>query len=190
MRARRIAAAIAIALSTLVFLPGPAGAGGGCHRNFELGQTESTGTTVEMGKNCFAPTVVRVAPGAEVTWVNRDPIAHRVDGIGWSVQDDVAPGATVTQRFETAGTYPYVCVLHPGMFGAVVVGDGTGSGPVVNVATPTSLAATRAAAAGPGDNESGDGDNWVGTTVALGTLLLVAGFAGGRASRRGGAAPS
>lgn len=188
MRARCLGAAVAIALSTAVFLPGPADAGGGCHRNVGQGQTEGTGTTVEMVGNCFGTTVLRVAPGTEVTWVNRDEIAHRVDGVGWSVRDDVAGGARATRRFDAPGTYPYVCVLHPGMFGAVVVGDGAGSGPVANAATPTSLVAARAAVAS--DDTAGDNDGWGPAAVGLGALLLVAGFAGGRASRRGTAAPS
>lgn len=188
MSARRIGAAVAIAVSTAVFLPGPADAGGGCHRNREQAQTEGTGTTVEMVGNCFGTTVLRVAPGTEVTWVNRDEIAHRVDGTGWSVREDVAGGAQATQRFDTPGTYPYVCVLHPGMFGAVVVGDGAGSGPLTNAATPTSLVAVRAAV--DRDGTAGGSGGWGLTAVGLGALLLVAGFAGGRASRRGTAAPS
>lgn len=188
MRARCLGAAVAIVLSTAVFLPGPADAGGGCHRNFEQGQTEGTGTSVEMVGNCFGTTVLRVATGTEVTWVNRDEIAHRVDGVGWSVRDDVAGGAQATQRFDAPGTYPYVCVLHPGMFGVVVVGDGAGSGPVTNVATPTSLVAARAAV--DRDGTAGGNDGWGPGAVGLGALLMVAGFAGGRASRRGTAAPS
>ena len=147
MRARRLAAAASIAMSSAVFLPGPVDAGGGCHRNSEQGQTERQGTTVEMVRNCFGTTVLRVAPGTDVTWVNRDEIAHRVDGVGWSVREDVAGGAQATQRFDAPGTYPYVCVLHPGMFGAVVVDGGAGSGLVTNGAMPTSLVAARSAVA-------------------------------------------
>ena len=188
MSVRRIATALAIALSTPVFLPGPAGAGGGCHRRFDQSQTERNGTTVEMVGNCFGTTVLRVAPGTEVTWVNRDEIAHRVDGVGWSVPEDVTSGAQAALRFDDEGTFPYVCVLHPGMFGVVVVGDGAGSGLVTNLATPTSLVATRAAA--DRDGTAGDNDGWGLPAVGLGALLLVAGYAGGRASRRVAAASS
>ena len=175
-------------MSSAVFLPGPVDAGGGCHRNSEQGQPERQGTTVEMVRNCFGTTVLRVAPGTDVTWVNRDEIAHRVDGVGWSVREDVAGGAQATQRFDAPGTYPYVCVLHPGMFGAVVVGDGAGSGPVTNAAMPTSLVAARAAV--DSDDTAGGDDGWGPAAMGLGALLLVAGFAGGRASRRVAAASS
>jgi len=33
----------------------------------------------------------------------------------------------VSYRFDTDGVYPYACWLHPGMVGAIVVGDGVGS---------------------------------------------------------------
>lgn len=188
MRVRHLGAALAIALSTPVFLPGPAGAGAGCHRNVEQGQTEGKGPTVEMVGNCFGTTVVRVAPGTEVTWVNRDEIAHRVDGVSWSVRDDVAGGAQATLRFDAEGTYPYVCVLHPGMFGAVVVGDGAGSASVTNPIPPTSLVAARAAV--DRDDAAATNRGWGLPAVGLGALLVVAGFAGGRASRRGSAALS
>jgi len=36
----------------------------------------------------------------------------------------------VSYRFVRSGVYPYVCTYHPGMVGAVVVGDGTGLGAV------------------------------------------------------------
>lgn len=189
MRVRRLGAAVAIVVSTAVFLPVPADAGAGCRRNFEQGQTEGKGTTVEMVGNCFGTTVLRVAAGTEVTWVNRDEIAHRVDGVGWSVRGaDVDGGAQATQRFDAPGTYPYVCVLHPGMFGAVVVGDGAGSGSVTNAVTPTSLVVARAAV--ESDDAAGGEGGWGRAAVGLGALLLVAGFAGGRASRRVAAAPS
>lgn len=188
MRVVRLGAAVAVALSPAVFRPGPADAGGGCHRNVEQGQTEGNGTTVEMVRNCFGTTVLRVAPGSEVTWVNRDEIAHRVDGLGWSVRDEVTGGAQATMRFAAEGTYPYACVFHPGMFGAVVVGDGAGAGPVTNAATPTSLVAARAAV--DRDDAAGHNAGRGLPAVGIGGLLLAAGFAGGRASRRVAAAPS
>jgi hypothetical protein len=37
-------------------------------------------------------------------------------------------GKSVTFRFDEEGVYPFFCCLHPGMAGAVVVGDGAGTG--------------------------------------------------------------
>jgi hypothetical protein len=46
-------------------------------------------------------------------------------------------GETVSYRFDQDGVYPYSCLIHPGMVGAIVVGDGVGTDPagVVPVTT-------------------------------------------------------
>ena len=93
---------------------------------------------------CFSPTVLHVRPGEAVTWTNTDPFGHNVMGASasWGSFDLLKPGRSVTYRFTRVGTYPFVCTMHPGMVGAVVVGDGDGpsaagtttrSGPVVEV---------------------------------------------------------
>ena len=33
----------------------------------------------------------------------------------------------MSYRFDQDGVYPYSCLLHPGMVGAIVVGDGVGT---------------------------------------------------------------
>ena len=35
-------------------------------------------------------------------------------------------GEKVSYTFSEEGVFPYVCILHPGMIGAIVVGDGIG----------------------------------------------------------------
>jgi hypothetical protein len=48
-------------------------------------------------------------------------------------------GGSVSYSFDEAGVYPYVCTWHPGMVGAVVVGDATeqpASEPVAGVTEP------------------------------------------------------
>ena len=155
----------------------PAAAGGGCHR-----LTAGTGTAVAAAENCFGPGVLRVEPGAEVTWVNRDQIAHAVIGTGWGLAD-LAPGATGTYRFAAEGTYPYSCHLHPGMNGVVIVGSGvgaTGSEPVRLDVTPASGAGTATPASSGGDGSAGT----LGAGAAGAAGGAVAGLAGGRMWRR------
>ena len=67
--------------------------------------------------------------------------------------DELMPGKSVTHKFASSGVYPYFCVIHPGMVGAVVVGDGTSSDtttqdivPVVGTPAPTPPAAQPAQA--------------------------------------------
>src|SRR5207247_8561062 len=90
-------------------------------------RTERRTTEVPIVGLCFKPTVVHIAAGETVTWTNEDPVAHTVTGVNGSFGDwnPLAKGMTTKQRFDAPGTYPYFCVLHPGMAGAVVVGDST-----------------------------------------------------------------
>lgn len=116
---RRILPVLVLALGTIVLTPAPGGAGGGCHG----AQTEGSGSTVEMAGMCFTPTALHVEPGTEVTFVNRDSLAHVVVGVGWGDWEELGTGDEVTHRFDETGSFPYTCNLHAGMSGVVLVGD-------------------------------------------------------------------
>lgn len=100
--------------------------GGGCHEP----TSDASGTHVDLKGICFWPTVLHVAEGDIVTWTNREDVAHTVTGSNraWGTFDQLTQGQSVSQRFDANGVYPYYCLLHPGMVGAVVVGDGSGPG--------------------------------------------------------------
>jgi plastocyanin len=102
----------------------PATAGGGCH----AGLTQGEGDSVEMSKMCFTPSILEVEPGTEVTFTNQDPMVHNVSANGWGYFEDMRQGDSFTATFADEGTYPFACSYHPGMTGAVVVGDGSGVG--------------------------------------------------------------
>ena len=124
MTRRTLFVLAATVLAALALPASPASAGGGCH----AGATTGTGDTVEMRDACFTPTTLRVDPGDTVTFVNRDSFVHMVGANGWGHFDDLHQGDAFTATFDQPGTYAYACVYHPGMTGAVVVGDGTGAG--------------------------------------------------------------
>ena len=117
---------VAAATTTALMFPWtpPAVAGGGCH----AGLTEGDGDTVAMAKACFTPSILRVDPGTEVTFVNKDPFVHNIGATGWGMFEDMQWRDTFTATFEQPGIYPFACSYHPGMNGAVVVGDGTSAG--------------------------------------------------------------
>lgn len=119
----------ATAALALLAPPPAASAGGGCRRE---AQTQGRGALVELRDMCMSPSVLLTEPGTTVRFVNRDEMVHNVFGEGWGT-NEVLPGATTTQRFDAEGTYAFVCTLHPGMVGAITVGDGLGTGPVVAV---------------------------------------------------------
>jgi plastocyanin len=131
MRRRRLPALVALlavlAATVLAAAPAASAGGGGCHRP----ATEGSGDTLALSELCFSPTVLRVAPGSEVTIVNRDTIEHPLSRPGGEWSWDGPIGDRTTVRLERAGTYPFFCYAHPGMVGVVVVGDGRGTGSAV-----------------------------------------------------------
>ena len=112
-----------------------ASGGGGCGRAV----TDDDGTQVNIRNFCFGPTILRVPEGETVTWVNRDDFPHVVLGANaaWGGYGKVRGGGEVSYRFVTSGVYPYVCTYHPGMIGAVVVGNGKPDGGAYTVTTNT-----------------------------------------------------
>jgi hypothetical protein len=78
---------------------------------------------------CFTATVTTVDPGQPVTFANTDlGITHNVGGNQWGHFDDMIEGDAFTVTFDDAGVYPFACNYHPGMTGAIVVGDAKGAG--------------------------------------------------------------
>lgn len=110
-----------------------ASGGGGCGRAV----TDADGTSVSIRNFCFGPTILRVPEGETVTWVNRDDVPHVVLGANaaWGGYGKVRGGGEVSYRFVSSGVYPYVCSYHPGMIGAVVVGNGKPDGGAYAVTT-------------------------------------------------------
>lgn len=83
------------------------------------------GKKVVMKDITFVPADVSVAVGDTVTWTNDDTVNHDVtaDDKSFSSGDagNLAPGDKFEHKFDKAGTFKYVCTVHPGMEGTVVV---------------------------------------------------------------------
>lgn len=169
---------IAALLLPLTLLPAaPAAAGGGCHEF-----TDGAGPDVDAKYNCFAPTVARVRPGDTVTWRNADGIPHNITTTaGFGAELPVKD--SFSHRFMKPGVYPYACTLHPGMVGAVVVGDGLPVGmDLANVTKPS---------AGTGTPAGGASLRWLAVAGALALLLPLLVSSGRiRRQRSEGSAPS
>ena len=183
IRTWTVLTAVTVAAVVPLAFAGPALAGGGCHE----GLTDATGTKVDLTQLCFAPTVIRVAAGGTVTWTNRDDTPHTVTGVGgdWGAYDELRKGGTVAYRFDRSGVFPYFCVIHPGMVGSVVVGNGrsasTTSQAAVAVLPPTTAPPSAAAepAAAPAASETagstGGWDAWRTVAFAAALALVAAG---------------
>jgi plastocyanin len=81
-----------------------------------------TYTDVAIEAFAFKPATVTVKAGQEVTWKNHDPAEHSVTQVGGGFDSGtMAAGATFGTTFDQPGEYRYICALHPGMKGRVVV---------------------------------------------------------------------
>jgi len=80
------------------------------------------GTAVNISDFKFNPATLTVPVGTTVTWTNQDEEPHTVAAKDGSFH---SPGmdthATYSFTFTTAGSYDYICSIHPFMTGTVVV---------------------------------------------------------------------
>ena len=70
----------------------------------------------------FSPSSITVSKNTTVTWTNNDGVIHTStsDNGMWDT-GDIAPGASKTTTFTTAGTFSFHCTHHPSMKGSVIV---------------------------------------------------------------------
>jgi plastocyanin len=83
------------------------------------------GATVRIAGFTYGPPTLHVRPGTRVVWRNDDisnhTITFRGDRAPRSI-NDLQVGSRTSRTFLWTGRYAYVCALHPGMRGTVVVG--------------------------------------------------------------------
>jgi len=84
----------------------------------------------EETNECYIPADITIAVGETVTWSNDDTAAHTVtsgsatDGPDGNFDSSLfLAGATFDHTFDTAGEFPYFCMVHPWMVGSVMVGE-------------------------------------------------------------------
>ena len=70
----------------------------------------------------FGPVAMKVAVGQAVTWLNGDDSPHQIEVTGKPLKTGVLlKGQSAALKFDEAGTFGYICSLHPGMKGTVEV---------------------------------------------------------------------
>ena len=105
--------------------------------DIQAGAGSNAGAACTTTHNCFSPNPITVAPGTEVEWKNGDTLSHTVTS-GKSLDDPnlgsvfdsgmIKKGAEFKFTFANAGTYDYLCSVHPWMTGEVIVGTSSSSG--------------------------------------------------------------
>ncbi|WP_371400536.1 cupredoxin domain-containing protein [Kribbella sp. NBC_00662] len=80
--------------------------------------------TVDIKEFAFGPQSVTVKVGTTVTWTNDDQDPHTVtsqNGSGPLKSSTLQKGDKFQYKFTKAGTFDYLCTIHPFMTGTVVV---------------------------------------------------------------------
>jgi len=129
-----VVAAAAIVLATVGLGGGKSAAGNGMAGmamaaqagNAAGGSTSVATDSVAIKNFAFSPASVTVTAGSTVVWTNNDSIQHDITFNGGGIASGVLNhNDTFSHTFPTAGTYHYICSIHPFMHGTVIV---TGSG--------------------------------------------------------------
>jgi amicyanin len=77
---------------------------------------------VHIKNLAFSPATVTIKAGSTVVWTNDDSIQHDVTFDGGGIASSVLNhNDTFSHTFLTAGTYHYICSIHPFMHGTVIV---------------------------------------------------------------------
>jgi plastocyanin len=122
---------------------GGGGSGGGAPAPAEHAPSAAT---VHMAGRAFSPGTVTIAAGGSVTFLNDDDREHTATGDAFDT-GVLNSGARSTQAFPSAGTFSFLCQIHPEMRGTVAVQDASGIAPPPDAATP--IPATPAPTAPP-----------------------------------------
>jgi plastocyanin len=78
---------------------------------------------VAMKNIAFSPETVNVKVGQKITWTNDDTAPHNVTSQSGEkiMSSTFGKGGTFSFTPTKAGTIDYVCTIHPGMDGKIVV---------------------------------------------------------------------
>jgi plastocyanin len=77
---------------------------------------------VEIVEFAYDPDPVTIQVGGKVNWINRDSAPHTATAEDGSFDTGtIEEGKLKGETFKEAGTYPYICSIHPTMEGTVEV---------------------------------------------------------------------
>ncbi len=84
--------------------------------------TTEQSSIIEISDFEFSPSTLETTIGTSITWTNKDSVPHNI-----VTSDELIKSPTMNQResfsftFDTAGTYSYICGIHPSMKGEIIV---------------------------------------------------------------------
>jgi hypothetical protein len=129
-----------------------------------------------MGDLFFSPTSVTIAVGDTVTWHNTGQAPHNATADDGSFKTpDLNNGQSASHTFNQAGTFSYICTIHPNMKGTIRVlssnSGGGGGGGASSSGSSGSANSEASAVASP--DAAGNANTLPMTGMAVGGLALV-----------------
>jgi len=94
-----------------------------CKNNPKITPTEMI---ITIDTVAFVPETAHVKINTTVTWINKDQFSHDVISGKEDKSDNrfasgyIEPGAKWIHRFDSTGSYPYFCSVHPWIMHGVV----------------------------------------------------------------------
>ncbi len=172
------------------YVPPPAATSSASATASGSGSVSIVGAT--PGAYAFSPASVTVQTGDTISWTNSSsaPEGHDVSGSGFD-SGVLQQGQSYSHTFATAGTFSYICSIHPSMKGTVTVeaastggggGSSGGGGSTSTLSAPGATAPGSESAAGASPGAAGSSTQLPSTglsnvpILALGAGLLVAGL--------------
>ena len=153
----------------------------------------SNGVTIRNFK--YSPATVSVHTGDTVTWTNQDQEPHTATANDGSFDTgNIIKGKSGSHTFSKAGTFSYICSIHPSMKGTVTVlgassGGGNGGGSSGGGSSGGS-GSSGSGSASSGSSSGGSGLPHTGLDIAIVILIAAclsgAGLSLRQAARRSG----
>jgi LPXTG-motif cell wall-anchored protein len=150
------------------------------------GQTAhaASDTTVTIADFSFTPASITIHVGDTVTWTNHGPSAHTATANNGNFNTGVLQkGRSASHTFNTAGTFSYICSIHPFMHGTIVVLANTTSTTPTTTTPATTTATAPATTTSPSTTAAQSTANTlpmtgfaVSGTILAGLLLTGLGF--------------
>ncbi len=115
--------ALLLALGACSSGSAPGAASGGTSTSTTAGSAVERGTVqVRVRGLAFADGVRTVAVGTKVVWTNEDDAAHTITAADKSYDSaSRAKSQTFEHTYAAAGTFDYLCSIHPFMKGTITV---------------------------------------------------------------------
>lgn len=113
--------AIIIILSLVIVLTA-CSSGNGSSSTTNSSTPATSGTAINIANFAFSPATLTINTGTKVIWINNDGTAHTVTSDNGTFNSgNLAPNASFSFTFNSAGTFTYHCAIHSSMIGTIIV---------------------------------------------------------------------